>query len=157
MPKERNATNRTWVRLQNSLLRQIEHLLAAIHAIDSDQRSVLKKCAQKSSIPLTHDEGTARRTDLVETGDPRLLQCVPERDGFERPIPGRHSIEAHNSARMKPATGVSRTRSARAVRSSLPKERRFVNRPSLKLQDAFREPRSSALTLTHPNNAAADR
>jgi hypothetical protein len=44
------------------------------------------------------------------------LQRLTEHDGFQRPIPGRNGIETHNATAMRGASGVSKTRSARAVR-----------------------------------------
>jgi hypothetical protein len=44
------------------------------------------------------------------------LERVPERDCFERPIPGRNGIETHKAWTMSEMIGVSRTRSAMAVR-----------------------------------------
>ncbi len=168
MLKKRNAMNPIRIRSENVPSRQLEHSLTAIHAIDSDQRLALKKCCQKSSIPLTYDKCAARRTDVVETCDPSLLQRVPERDRFERAIPGRDGIEAHNAAQTSARTGVSRTRSASAVRWSVVvatalcrRTNAYLRRQSavattaLKLPDALRQPSSNALTLTQMKNGAA--
>ena len=116
--KKRHATYLARNRPQNALPSQVEHSFAAIDAIDLDQRLALKKRSQKSPVPLTHDQNPARRTDSVETSDASPLQCVSESDCFQRPVPRRDRIKAHNAVRISNRIGVSRTRSASAVRSS---------------------------------------
>ena len=107
--------------LQNPFPGQSEHSLAAIDAVDSDQWLAAKKRGEKSSIPLAHDQGAARGTDRIKTSNPGTLQGVPENDGFQRPVPRRDRIKAHNADAMSTTIGVSKTRSASAVRrSSLP-------------------------------------
>ena len=127
--KKCDAPDFIGIPFQNLAPRQIEHSLAAVHAIDSDQRLALKKLGQKSPIPLAHDERPGRGADFAETCDPSLLQRAPERDRFQGPIPQGNGIEAHNIVTKRTTSGVRRTRSASAVRSSLVVE---------KLPDAFR-------------------
>ena len=128
MSKKGNPANLFGIRVQNVLLGQIEHPLTAIHAIDSEERLALQKLGQKSSIPLTHNQGASGRTEFAQTSHPRLLQGITESDGLEDAIPRRDGIEAHSAETSNATTGVRSTKSANAVRSSIPKERRFIPR-----------------------------
>src|SRR5256885_7714265 len=59
-----------------------------------------------------------RRADFIKTCDASPLQRVPKSDRFQRSIPLRDAIEAHNVEARNGIMGVSKTRSARAVRLS---------------------------------------
>src|SRR2546421_11462628 len=59
-----------------------------------------------------------RRADFIKTCDASPLQRVPKSDRFQRSIPLRDAIEAHNVEARNGIIGVSKTRSARAVRLS---------------------------------------
>ena len=114
--KKGNPTYLIGSRSQHALPSQFEHSFAAIDAIDPDQRVPLKKCGEKPSIPLAYDQGAVRRTDRVEIRNPRTLQRVSKSDRFQRPVPGRDRIEAHKADAISTTIGVSKTRSASAVR-----------------------------------------
>src|SRR4051794_1367706 len=102
---------------------QLQHSFAPIDAINFEQRLAPQERGEKSSIPLAHDQRATRRTDVIETGHARPLQRVSESDHLQRPIPRRDRIEAHKAITINAAIGVSRTKSASAVRWSTPKER----------------------------------
>src|SRR3954467_9576473 len=95
---------------QNVTARQIEHALAVVDTIDSNQRLACKKRSQESSVPFSQDERPARRTNFAETRDASLLQRVPESNRLKRPVPGRDGIEAHNVVTSSATRGVSKTR-----------------------------------------------
>jgi len=103
--------------------------------------------AQKSSIPLSHDERTPRGDDFIQTGGAATLEVITKGDPFQRPIPGRERVEAHAFMTRNASSGVSRTISARAVRWS---------RPTLARLESSHA-RRSELTLTHPKIGAASR
>ena len=99
-----------------TLPRQLQHSLARVDAIDLDSRMDPQQFAKKSSIPLAYDERTPRRDDLAETGDAATLEVITKGDPLQRPIPGRERVEAHAFMTRSASSGVSRTRSASAVR-----------------------------------------
>jgi hypothetical protein len=57
-----------------------------------------------------------RRGDLAETRDAAALECVTKGDPLQRPIPGRECVETHTFITNRASSGVSKTRSASAVR-----------------------------------------
>ena len=99
-----------------TLPRQLQHSLARVDAIDLDSRMGPQQFAKKSSIPLAYDERTPRRGDLAETRDATTLEVITKGDPLQRPIPGRERVEAHAFMTKSASSGVSRTRSASAVR-----------------------------------------
>ncbi len=104
----------------NTLFRQSQHPRACIEAIDLNVRISAKQLAEKPAIPLAHDQDPARRLDLAETGNATTLKIIPERDPLQSTVPGRDGVEAHAFVISSASKGVSRTRSARAVRRSVP-------------------------------------
>ena len=121
----------------NALARQLQHSLARVDAIDLDSRMEPQPFTKKSSIPLPYDEHTSRRGDLAETRDATALEVITKGDPLQRPIPGRERVEAHAFVTKNASSGVSRTRSASAVRwsrSILPrKESSKARRSELRL------------------------
>jgi hypothetical protein len=99
-----------------TLPRQLQHPLARVDAIDLHFRMHPQELAKKSTIPVAYDKRTPRRDDLAETRDPATLKCLTKRDPLQRPIPGRERVEAHACMTGSASSGVSRTRSASAVR-----------------------------------------
>ena len=73
---------------------------------------------EETSVSLAHDENPVRPPDLPDERDPCLLELLPERDRLEPAIMRRDAIEAHRSEKSNTRRGVSRTRSASAVRLS---------------------------------------
>ena len=114
--QETNAWHATGPFTLETLPRQSQHTLARIDAIDLDSGMRPQELAKKSSIPLPYDKRTPRRGDLAETRDPATLKCLTKRDPLQRPIPGRERVEAHACMTRSASSGVSRTRSASAVR-----------------------------------------
>src|SRR2546421_10734852 len=100
----------------------------------------LKKRGEKSSVPLAHNQAAMWRTDHVETRDPGALQRVSESHCFQASVPRRDRIEAHSADATRTTIGVSKRRSARAVRRSSP--------PSPRLS----HPSKRALLLTQIKN-----
>ena len=100
----------------NAFSRQAQHSFARVEAIDFDIRMRAKQFDQEPPIPLAHDQGTAWVSQFAETRDAATLQNAAERDCLQRSIPRRDGIEAHKAATMSGMIGVSKTRSARAVR-----------------------------------------
>ena len=98
---------------------KLEHGFAGIDAVDIDLRVGAHELAKETTVALTHDQGAFRARDRVDPASPGPLQCVAESDRFEPAIMRCNKIEAHKifSATNK-ASGVKRTTSARAVRSS---------------------------------------
>lgn len=124
----------------NSLARQLEHPFARVNAVNLHAWISPEQFAKEPPIPLAHYEGTARRLNFSETGHAGLLQRVPKRDLFQRQIPAPNGIETHKAIMSRRTIGVSRTRSASAVRASLP--RLFA--------PAWSKARRTALAPTHP-------
>lgn len=95
---------------------QLQHPRACIHTIDLDSRMEPQQFTKKPSIPLAHNQGTPRSRDLSETRHAATLEVMTKGDPFQRPIPRRDRVEAHAFMTKRISNGVSRTRSARAVR-----------------------------------------
>jgi hypothetical protein len=114
--KETNASFGAGHFALNSLSRQLQHPVARVDAINLDLRMEPQQFAKKSSIPLAYDERTSRRGDFSETCDATTLELITKGDPLQRPIPGRKRVEAHAFMRNSASSGVSRTRSASAVR-----------------------------------------
>src|ERR1041384_6146730 len=131
--------------MTDSLFRELEHPLASIDAINLKRGMRCEQFAQEPSVPLAHDESAPRRTDFAETSDARSLEGIPKCDCLQRPIPRRDGIEAHNATTISAITGVSRTRSASAVRSLVPKE-----------LDTLSQMSSNALTPMHAKIGAKE-
>ena len=98
--------------------RQLDHSRARLDAIDRSARVQPNELGKKATIPLTHDEHATRRPDLAEEGEAGPLQSIPENERLEPAIMRRHPIETHRSEKGSASKGVSRTRSASAVRLS---------------------------------------
>ena len=96
--------------------RQLQHPRARIHAINFHIGMQPNHFTKKSAVPLTHDERAPRRNDFLQTRDAAALERVTKSDPFQRTIPRRDPVEAH--ARIPAIRGVSKTKSARAVRTS---------------------------------------
>ena len=96
--------------------RQLQHAAARVEAINFNLRMEPQQLTKKSSIPLAYDKRTLRRCDLAETRDAAALEVATEGDPLQRPIPGRDCVEAHAFMTRSASSGVSRTRSASAVR-----------------------------------------
>ncbi|MEY2494332.1 MAG: hypothetical protein QOJ45_824 [Verrucomicrobiota bacterium] len=105
-----------WQFTLNPLARQRQHPFARVNTLDFHVRMRSKQFGQEPPIPLAHDEDTARVLKFVETRDATTLQNAAERDRFQCPIPRRDGIEAHDAIMRSGMIGVSKTRSARAVR-----------------------------------------
>lgn len=116
MLEETNAWHRFRPVTLEALPRQLQHALACIHAIDINSRMPPQQFAKKSSIPLPDDKRTLWGQDIVETGDSAMLEMIAERDPLQRPIPGSDRVEAHALKATNASSGVSKTRSAMAVR-----------------------------------------
>ena len=131
----------------DALVRQLQHPLARVEAIDLDSRMEPQQLTKKSSIPLAHDERATRRGDLFETRSATTLELIAKGDPLQRPVPPREPIEAHAFMTNSASGGVSRTRSANAVRWS---------RLILSRKESSNASRSE-LTLTHSKMGAASR
>jgi hypothetical protein len=97
-------------------LRQAQHALARIETIDLNSGMEPQQFAKESPIPLAYDQRTPRRRDVAETRDATALKIVTKCDPLQRPIPGRDCVEAHAFMINNAIRGVSKTRSASAVR-----------------------------------------
>ena len=102
--------------LFDAFARQLQYSFARVEAIHFDGWMAPKQFTEESSVPLTYNERAARDGDFRETGNATPLELVAEGDPFQRSIPRRDGIEAHALAPISTTSGVSRTRSARAVR-----------------------------------------
>jgi hypothetical protein len=100
----------------DALARQLQHPLARVEAIDLDSRMEPQQFTKKSSIPLAYDKHTMRRGDLAKKRDATTLEVITKGDPLQRPIPRRERVEAHAFMTNSVSSGVSRTRSAIAVR-----------------------------------------
>jgi hypothetical protein len=96
--------------------RQLQHSLARVDAINLDSRKESQQFTKKSSIPLAYDKDTSRGGDLAQTRHPTTLEIITKGDPLQRPIPRRECVEAHAFMTNSASSGVSRTRSASAVR-----------------------------------------
>lgn len=67
--------------------RQTQHPFACVNAINLEVRLRPEEFAQKSSIPLAHDQSTPRRPDFPKAGNAGALQIFTESDRFEGSIP----------------------------------------------------------------------
>ena len=95
---------------------QLQHPFTRVDAIDLDPRMEPQQFAKESPIPLTYDKRTLRSGDFSETRDATALEGVTKGDPLQRAIPRRDRVEAHAFMRNSARSGVSRTRSAKAVR-----------------------------------------
>ena len=95
---------------------QSKHALARVEAIHFSSRMHAEQLAEEPSIPLAHNQRAMRRADFSETSHATPLELIPEGDPLQRSIPRRDGIEAHAPAPISATSGVSSTRSARAVR-----------------------------------------
>src|SRR6266496_577424 len=98
---------------------EVEHGFARVDTIDIDFWVRAHQLAKETTVALTQDQRAFRTRDRVDPASSGALQCVAESDCFEPAIMRRNKIEAHKilSATNK-ASGVRRTTSARAMRSS---------------------------------------
>ena len=103
-------------RLFEAFARQLQHALTRVQAIYFNGRMHTDQLAKKSSIPLAYDERAARPGNFSETRNSAALELAAEGDPFQRPIPRRDRVKAHALAPISTTSGVTRTRSARAVR-----------------------------------------
>ena len=100
----------------HALSRQLQHPLARVDAVDLDSRMEPQQFTKKSTVPLAYDKRTSRGRDLAETRNATTLEGVTKGDPLQRSIPGRERVEAHVFMTNSASSGVSRTRSASAVR-----------------------------------------
>ena len=96
--------------------RQLQHARACIETIHFNSRILAEQFTEKPPIPLAHNERAAWRSDFPETGNSAPLELLAEGDPFQRSIPRRDGIEVHTLAPISTTSGVSKTRSAKAVR-----------------------------------------
>src|ERR1700730_18411010 len=123
----------------DALARQLQHPLTCVEAIDLDSRMEPQQLAKKSTIPLAHDKCATRRSDLFETSDATTLELIAKGEPLQCPVPRRDRVEVHAFITNSASSGVSRTRSANAVRWS---------RLILSRKESSNVSRSE-LTLTH--------
>src|SRR6266498_2715885 len=98
---------------------ELEHGFARIDAVDIDRREGAQELAKETTVALTQDQGAFRTRERVDPASPGSLQCVAESDCFEPAIMRCNKIEAHKTFSVtNKASGIKRTTSARAMRSS---------------------------------------
>lgn len=96
--------------------RQSQHPVACVYTIDLNSRMEPQQFREKSPIPLPDDQRTSRSRNFSETGNTTSLERITKSDPLQRPIPGGERVEAHAVMTTNTSSGVSRTRSASAVR-----------------------------------------
>ena len=104
----------------DALPRQLQHPLTGIEAIDLHFRMKPQQFAKEPPVPLAHDQRTPRCGDFAQASDATALEIITKGDPLQRPIPRRQRVEAHAFMTSSASNGVSKTRSASAVRSSRP-------------------------------------
>src|SRR6266480_648969 len=106
-------------KLAQTFASQFQHPRARIDTIDLGTGVDAQEFAKKKAIALAQNENVSRWSDRFNPSGARVLQSMPEGHGFQPAVMSGDAIEAHktNSAH-KNATGVRRTKSASAVRSS---------------------------------------
>jgi len=98
---------------------KLQHSFTRIDAVDLDLRMDAEQFAKEAAITFADNQRPPRTRNLVDPIDSGSLQGVPKDDGLDPTIVRRDRIEAHKIfSTTSNASGVSRTRSARAVRSS---------------------------------------
>ena len=96
--------------------RERDHARARFEAIDLRPGMHPNELCQKTPIPFADDQHPARRWEVANERQPRLLELIAKNEPLERAIKGRDPIETHRSKKGSASKGVSKTRSARAVR-----------------------------------------
>ena len=105
--------------LTRSRLREGRHSRARIDTVDVDLWMNAQQFAKETPIAFAKDQRPLRAWDLPDPKNAGALEGPAERDGFKPSVRAGDAIEGHKSfAPSTNASGVSRTRSARAVRSS---------------------------------------
>jgi hypothetical protein len=105
--------------LPRSRPREVQHPRARVHTVDVDLRVNVEQFAKKMPVAFAKDQRPLRTRDLVDPKSAGVLEGFAERDGFKQSVRAGDAIETHKSFSASTKTsGVSRTRSARAVRSS---------------------------------------
>ena len=99
-----------------SLPGERNHARTRLDAIDCRGGMDPDELAKEASVSLPCDEDLTRRCDLPNESKSRFLQLPAKSERLEPAIMRRDAIEAHRSEKGKASSGVSRTRSARAVR-----------------------------------------
>src|ERR1700730_18088617 len=99
-----------------ALARQLEHARARLKAIHLNGRIHTEQFTKKSPVPLAYDNCAAQRRDFSETGNATAVEVLAEGEPFQRSIPRRDGVEAHTLVPIRTTRGVSKTRSAKAVR-----------------------------------------
>src|SRR6185312_8806327 len=97
---------------------EANHACAGFETIDRRLRICPNELSEKAPVSLAHDEDPPRRIDLPNECGARLLQLRTENQRLEPAIMPRDPVEIHRSEKGSAASGVRRTRSARAVRLS---------------------------------------
>lgn len=72
--------------------------------------------SKETPVPFADDQDPARTLNFLQESIPGLLQLIPKDESLERTVKRRDPVEAHRSDKGNASKGVSRTRSARAVR-----------------------------------------
>ncbi len=120
--RQRNLANirrdEVYLRVSHLSPRQFNHPFACFDTIHGHSRISPNELGEETSIPLTDNEDAARPPDLPHERDASLLELVPENDRLEPAIRRRDAIEIHRRAMGSRMSGVSKTRSASAVRLS---------------------------------------
>ncbi len=111
-------TCETHARVTHSFSRQRDHARTCFDAIDFRVRIRPDEFSEEATVPLAHHQNSPRRAYLPDKSDSRLLELIAENHCLERAIKRRNSIEAHRNENGSASSGVSKTRSARAVRVS---------------------------------------
>ena len=101
-----------------SLPGERNHSCARLDAIDLRAGVKPDEIGKKTPIPLPCDEDAAGRLDLPNECKSRRLQLRTKSKRLEPAIVRRDAIEAHRIEKSSANSGVSRTRSAKAVRLS---------------------------------------
>ena len=96
--------------------RERNHTRARVHTIDLRPGMYPHELDKETSVAFADDEGPARRFDLPQQREPRLLELIAKNDSLERAIKRRDPVKTHRNEKGSASNGVSRTRSARAVR-----------------------------------------
>src|SRR6266496_3093468 len=106
-------------KLAHAFACQFQHPCARVDTIDIGAGVNAQEFAKKTAIALAQNQNVFRWSDRFDPSGSRVLQSLPEGHGFEPAVMSGDAIEAHkiNLAKNN-ATGVKRTKSASATRSS---------------------------------------
>src|SRR5437773_6220719 len=98
---------------------KLEHDFAGIDAVDMDLRMSAHELAKETAVALPENQCAFRACDRIDPASSGALQCVAEGDCLEPAIMRCNKIETHKTfSATNKTSGVRRTTSARAVRSS---------------------------------------